>query len=103
MDCRLGPSRYIARMTDSLHTVWTRGELLGVRCKQCDHRAVLDKARLPGIRRGNMTLLRSLTLRCQGCDANGKGADHWAMCTPKDTEDAKRFLSGYDDAQQATV
>ena len=58
---------------------------------------MLDKARLPDIHRANMTLLRSLTLRCQGCDAKGKGADHWAMRTPKDMEAAKRFLSGSDD------
>lgn len=90
-------------MSDNLHTVWTRGALLGIRCKQCDHRAVLDKDRLPGIRRANMTLLRSLTLRCQGCGAKGNGADHWAMCTPKDMEDAKRFLSGSDDVQEAAI
>ena len=87
-------------MADNLHIVWMSGELLGIRCKQCDHRAVLDSTKLPGIHRSNMTLLRNLTLRCQSC---GKGPDHWSMVTPADHEDAKRFLSGYDDVTEATL
>lgn len=90
-------------MTDNLHTVWMSGELLGIVCKQCEHRAVLGPDRLPAIHRANMTRLRDLKLKCASCGASGKGADHWTMVMPADNEAAKRFLSGYDDAPQAEL
>jgi hypothetical protein len=90
-------------MPHSLHSVWTYGGFLGIRCKGCDHRAVLDRERCPQIRNSNMTRLRDLTFKCAGCGVTGKGADLWAMALPMDHEQAKRFLSGYDDITQAEV
>jgi hypothetical protein len=51
-------------MNDTLHTVWTTGALLGIRCAACDHQTVLSPAELPALRRDNLTRLRDLRLRC---------------------------------------
>jgi hypothetical protein len=90
-------------MADSLHTVWENGGFLGIVCKACDHRAVLDHSTMPIIRWNNTTLLRSLTLRCGSCGASGKGQEYWAMYLPKDVEQARRFISGYDAVPQAKI
>ena len=89
--------------TDSLHTVWENGGFLGLVCKACDHRAVLDRSAMPIIRWNNMTPLRSLTLRCGSCGASGKGSEHWTMFLPIDVEQARRFISGYDDVKHANI
>ena len=90
-------------MTDSLHTVWESGGFLGIVCKACDHRAVLDRSSMPIIRWKNMTPLRSLTLRCKFCGASGKGPEYWDMFLPVDEDQANRFVRGYDDVQHANI
>lgn len=87
----LAPSK-----TTNLHGVWICGGFLGVRCIECDHRAVLEQEQLPAIRSGNMTELYSLKLRCQGCGRAGQGKAFWEMCTPFDREEAELFLRGRD-------
>lgn len=47
-------------LPDTLHTVWSSGALLGIRCTACDHRAVLSPAELPTIRRENTPRLRDI-------------------------------------------
>ena len=89
-------------MQDTLHTAWTTGSLLGVRCVSCDHRAVLSPAELPAIRRGNMTRLRDLKLRCGHCSFSGKAPDQFTLYLPPDREAADRFLRG-DDGRAAVV
>lgn len=49
-------------MVDHLHTVWISGELLGILCKQCDHRAVLGPDPAASHHRANMTRLRDLKI-----------------------------------------
>lgn len=83
-------------MVDNLHTVWTTGELLGVRCAECDHRAVLSQTELPTIRRGNMTRLRDLKLRCGHCGIRGQAPDQFMLYLPLDREEADRFMRGAD-------
>ena len=90
-------------MTDSLHTVWESGGFLGIVCKACDHRAVLDSSAMPIIRWNNMTPLRRLTLRCGSCGASGKGQEYWTMYLPKDVEQARRFISGFDAVRHANI
>jgi hypothetical protein len=64
-------------MADTLHTVCSSGALLGVRCTVCDHRAILSAAGLPTIRRGNMTRLRDLKLRCGHCRVRGQAPEQF--------------------------
>lgn len=89
-------------MDDNLHTVWSHGALLGVRCVACDHRAVLSAAELPTIRRGNMTRLRDLKLRCGSCGARGQAPEQFGLYLPPDREAADRFMRG-DDGRAAVV
>ncbi len=89
-------------MADTLHTVWTTGELLGLRCAACDHRAVLSPAELPTIRRGNTKRLRDLKLRCSHCGVRGQAPDQFTLILPPDQDAADRFMRG-DDAGTATV
>ena len=81
-------------MSDTLHTVWSTGALLGIQCSACDHRAVLSPAELPAIRRGNMTRLRDLKLRCGHCSFSGQAPDQFTLYLPPDREVAERFLQG---------
>jgi DNA-directed RNA polymerase subunit RPC12/RpoP len=83
-------------MTSTLHHVWATAELLGIRCAACDHRAVLSPAELPIIRRGNMTRLRDLKLRCGHCGARGQAPHQFALCMPEDREAADGFMRGGD-------
>ena len=66
-------------MADTLQTAWTDGARLGIRCAACDHRAVLGPAELTTIRRGNMTRLRDLKLRCGHCSFSGHAPDQFAL------------------------
>jgi len=84
-------------MSVTLHTVWSTGELLGVVCFGCDHRAVLNPAELPGIRRANMTRLRDLKLRCAHCSVRGQAPEQFLVFVPPDQEAADRFVRGRDD------
>jgi hypothetical protein len=90
-------------MTDNLHTVWMTGELLGIRCVACDHRAMLSPAELPAIRRDNMTRLRDLKLRCGHCGARGRAPDQFTLYLPLDREQADGFLRGYESVPAAKV
>ncbi len=90
-------------MVDSLHTVWMSGELLGIRCIACDHRAALSPAEFPGICRANMTRLRDLKLRCGHCGIRGRAPDQFMLVIPKDREQADRFTGGYDGVQAAKL
>ena len=83
-------------MTDNLHTVWATGGLLGIRCAACDHRAILSPAELPVIRRGNMTRLRDLKLRCGHCGIRGQAPDQFVLYLPLDREEGDRFMRGHD-------
>ena len=90
-------------MIDSLHTVWMLGELLGIRCVACDHRAVLSPTEFPEIRRANMTRLRDLKLRCGHCGVRGHEPDQFTLCMPEDREQADSFMRGHDAARAAKV
>ena len=83
-------------MPDTLHTVWTTGALLGIRCAACDHRAVLSAAELPTLRRDNLTRLRDLRLRCGHCGARGQAPGEFTLFMPVDREEAAEFLRGMD-------
>ena len=82
-------------MLASFHDVWMHGELLGLECKRCGHRGVLDSNTCKQIHRSNMTALRNVSFRCAKCEASGKGPDHWTMAAPADQDEAKMWLSGY--------
>ena len=81
-------------MPDTLHTVWSTGALLGIRCHGCDHRAVLGVAELPTIRRGITTRLRDLKLRCGHCAIRGQAPESFGLYLPSDREDADSFMRG---------
>ena len=72
------------------------GALLGVRCVACDHRAVLSPVELPTIRRGNMTRLRDLKLRCRAPGVRGQAPEQFMLYMPKDQEAADAFIRGGD-------
>jgi hypothetical protein len=52
----------------NLHGLARSGFPLGVACKTCGHRALLDHAKLDAFE-GNMTEIRELKLRCVECDS----------------------------------
>jgi hypothetical protein len=81
---------------DNLHTVWATGGLLGILCVACDHRAVLAPSELPFIRRGNMTRLRDLKLRCGHCGSGGQAPDLFTLYLPPDRQEADRFMRGHE-------
>jgi hypothetical protein len=83
-------------MPDTLHTVWSTGALLGIRCAACDHRAVLSAAELPAIRRENMTRLRDLKLRCGHCGVRGQAPGEFTLFMPADRDEAVEFMRGKD-------
>lgn len=78
---------------DSLHTLFLNAELLGVHCNGCSHRAVLRDTELPKMR-DNMTLLRSLKLRCKNCKLRGTGKKEFTLSIPCDEDEAEAFLQG---------
>ena len=78
---------------DSLHTVFLAAEILGVHCNGCGHRAVLRAAELPKMK-DNMTLLRSLKLRCKNCGLHGTGKKQFTLSIPHDDDEAAAFLQG---------
>ena len=83
-------------VADSLHGAWIYGGRIGVRCNGCDHRAILTDTEVPTIRRGNMTLLRTLKLRCQRCAAGGTALDRFTLYLPANQEQADAFMRGSD-------
>ena len=78
---------------DSLHTVFLAAEILGVHCNGCGHRAVLRAAELPKMK-NNITLLRSLKLRCKNCALRGTGKKQFSLTIPHDEGEAEAFLQG---------
>jgi hypothetical protein len=82
-------------MVHNLHTVAMSADILCVRCVGCAHRAALGKDVLP-IHRGNMTELRALKFRCNGCGVRGGGLKEFALYIPYDLQEAKDFLAGHD-------
>jgi hypothetical protein len=78
---------------DSLHTLFLAAELLGVHCNGCGHRAVLRAAELPNLN-NNMTLLRSLKLRCKKCGLSGTGKKQFTLSIPRDEDEAEALLQG---------
>jgi hypothetical protein len=78
---------------DSLHTLFLAAKLLGVHCIGCGHRAVLGVAELPKMH-NNMTLLRSLKLRCKKCGLSGTGKKQFSLTIPLDDDEAEAFLQG---------
>jgi hypothetical protein len=78
---------------DSLHTLFLAAKLLGVHCIGCGHRAVLGVAELPKMH-NNMTLLRSLKLRCKNCGLRGTGKKEFTFSIPLDDDEAEAFLQG---------
>jgi len=80
----------------NLHTAYMRSGLLGLECKDCKHRAVLeankwrDREGNAYLRRENMTPLDSIKFQCSAC----KGRNvRWSV--PKNWEDAKLFMAGH--------
>ena len=63
---------------DSLHTVSLTSEILGVQCNGCGHRAVLGATERPKMHK-NMTLLRSLKLKCKNCGLSGTGKKQFTL------------------------
>lgn len=86
----------VQMMTDNFHTVYMAGEILGVHCNACGHRAVLDKQILPSIFKGNMERLRDLKLRCRNCGVAGNGVQEFSLYLPINLDDGKAFLSGHE-------
>jgi hypothetical protein len=84
-------------MPDTLHTVWSTGELLGIHCLGCDHRAVLGRAELPTIRRANMMRLRDLKLCCGLCHVRGQAPEEFKLHVPPDQDAADRFIRGHNE------
>ena len=78
---------------DSLHSLFMAAELLGVHCNGCSHRAILRAAELPKMK-NNMTLLRSLKLRCKNCGLRGTGKKQFSLSIPHDDDEAEAFLQG---------
>ena len=78
---------------DSLHTVFQAAEILGVHCIGCEHRAILRRGDLPKMH-NNMTLLRSLKLRCKNCELSGTGKKQFSLSIPLDGDEAEAFLQG---------
>ena len=67
---------------DSLHTVFLAAKILGIHCNGCGHRAVLRAAELPKMK-NNITLLRSLKLRCKNCALRGTGKKQFTLSMPR--------------------
>lgn len=67
--------------------------ILCVHCKNCGHRAALDKNKL-AINLGNMKLLRDLKLRCEKCHTRGTALHEFDFYIPHDFDEAKGFLAG---------
>ena len=63
---------------DSLHKLFLAAEVLDIHCNGCSHRAVLRAAELPNMK-NNMTMLRSLKLRCKNCELRGTGKKEFAL------------------------
>ena len=78
---------------DSLHTLFLAAEILGVHCNGCGHRAVLRAVELPNMK-NNMTLLRSLKLRCKNCGLRRRGKRKFTLSIPLDADEAEAFLQG---------
>ena len=78
---------------DSLHTLFLAAQLLGVHCNGCGHRAVLGSAELPKMNT-NMTLLRSLKLRCKKCGLSGTAKKQFTLTVPHDDQETEAFLQG---------
>ena len=78
---------------DSLHTLFLAAEVLGVHCNGCSHRAVLRAAELPNLK-NNMSLLRSLKLRCKSCGLHGTGKKKFTLSIPLDADEEEAFLQG---------
>ena len=78
---------------DSLHVVFLAAEILGVHCNGCNHRADLRAGELPNMK-NNMTLLRSLKLRCKNCGLHGAGRSKFTLTIPHDEDEAEAFLQG---------
>ena len=78
---------------DSLHTVSLAAGILGVHCNGCGHRAVLGAAELPNMH-NNMTLLRSLKLKCKKCGLSGTAKKEFSLTIPHDEDEAEGFLQG---------
>lgn len=76
---------------DSLHTLFLAAGMLGVHCNRCSHRAILRTAELPKLQ-NNMTLLRSLKLRCKKCGLSGTGKKQFSLSIPLDDNEAEAFL-----------
>jgi hypothetical protein len=83
-------------MPDTLHTVWSSGALLGIRCAGCEYRAVLSPAELPTLRRDNPTRLRDLRLRCGHCGARGQAPVEFTLFMPGNRDEAAEFMRGKD-------
>lgn len=78
---------------DSLHIVFLAAEILGVHCNGCTHRAILRAAELPNMK-NNMTLLRSLKLRCNNCGLHGTAKRQFTLSIPLDDGEVEAFLQG---------
>jgi hypothetical protein len=82
-------------MADNLHSVYMSGEMLGVHCIACEHRAVLTDKELGNLR-SNMKRLVDLKLRCARCGVSGTGTKDFALYTPHDLLEKEHFLRGLD-------
>jgi len=70
----------------SLHSLYMRGQPLGVECRACAHRALVFAGRVEGFK-GDMTLLQDLRLLCSSC-----GARHWTGWLLSDDGDREAFI-----------
>lgn len=55
-----------AALAPNLHSVWSTGQPLGVRCRSCGHRAALQHGSIKAYA-GNMKALSVLRLKCGKC------------------------------------
>lgn len=80
-------------MLPNLHSVAMSIGVLCVHCKKCERRSALDKQNLAG-NYGDMTQLRDLRLRCEGCGTRGTALQEFDFYIPHDFDEAKAFLAG---------
>jgi hypothetical protein len=72
----------------NLHSVWSTGQPLGVRCRSCGHRAAIQHKSVKAYA-GNMKALKDLRLVCGRCA--GKDIETRLVYTE---EELKGFLRG---------
>ena len=70
----------------NLHSAATYGQPLGVHCRACERRVLVPLDKIGG--HGDMTLLRSLPLKCAAC---GGREVIWGVLVARPARDARDY------------